>query len=421
MKKIILSLSLLYCLSLNAQELSLTRALELAKSPQKKQADIEVLKQNINLKIQKSKRLPLIYGDANLQRNLIVPVTPVPAIVFNPNALPNEITPLQFATDWSAKAGFQFSLDIFNAQNQLDIQKAEIEKKKSEISKKETEEDFDKLIIDFYAQTYLSQLQYELSLLNETKFKETLQIILIRNEEGRASDLEKNNALQKAFDLEMTTNEAEYVLKNKFLQLATYIDITEFERLSTSIDDVLLIDFEINNYDIELLKLNIEEKNNDIQNSKLTLFPKLSLNAYYGTQFFNNHLKLIDSDYWYGNSFVSFSIKIPLTDHYEKKLKTKLFTYDLEIFQSKLSALELEKSIYLEQRENKVEVLKNKILKQKQIIDLIEKNIEIIKVKLDLGTVLISEYNSEIEKLFTQSQKFWQLSYDLLKERMIIK
>lgn len=405
-------------MQINAQELSLSKALELANSPQKKQAETEVLKQDINFKIQKAKRLPLIYGDANLQRNLIVPVTPVPAIAFNPNALPNEITPLKFATDWSAKAGLQFSLDIFNSQNQLDIKSAEFEKKRSEISKKQATVEFNKLIIDLYAQTYLSQLQYEVSLINEAKFNETLNIILIRNKEGRASDLEKNNALQKALELELTTNEAEYVLKNKFLELANYLDISIYERLSTSIDEILASHFKKEDFDVELLKLDIAQKNYEIKNNKLSSLPKLSFNAYYGTQFYNNQLKVYDSDYWYGNSFVNFSIRIPLTEHYEKRLKSKLFTYDLEIFQSKLSALELENHIFMEQNKNEKLILEQKIRKQKEIIDLISNNVEIIKAQLNSGTVLISEYNSELEKLFNQNQKLWQLSYDLLIKHM---
>ena len=55
------------------------------------------------------------------------------------------------------------------------------------------------------------------------------------------------------------------------------------------------------------------------------------------------------------------------------------------------------------------------------MIDLISNNVEIIKVQLNSGTVLISEYNSELEKLFNQNQKLWQLSYDLLIKNMEYK
>ena len=418
MKKILLYISLCFFAQLSAQELSLVKALELANSPQNKQADLEILKQEINLKIQKNKRLPLIYGDVNVQRNLIVPVTPVPAIAFNPNAAAGDITPLKFATDWSAKAGLQFSLDLFNAQNQLNIKQAENSSKKSELSKKQTAEDFNKLIIDLYAQTYLAQQQYELALINEAKFKETLNVIILRNKAGRSSDLEKNNALQKAYDLELTSDEAEYVLKNKLLQLANYIDITKFESVSTSIDEIVKSDFKSANYDVAQLQMDIDSKQIEIENNQRSVIPKVSLNAFYGSQFFNNQLNLTNSQYWYGNSFVNLTLRIPLTEYYEKNLKKKQFNYELEIAKSKLEALELDTEISDLKRKNDLLVLQQKISAYKQMVNLAEQNVNIVKAQVDEGTVLISEYNKEIENLLAQNKKLWQAYYDLLLKQL---
>lgn len=414
MKKIFFYLSLVFSSQINSQELSLTKALELANSPQIKQSDLEVLKQNINFKIQKSKRLPLIYADANLQRNLIVPVTPVPAIAFNPNAIVGDVTPLKFATDWSAKAGLQFSIDLFNSQNHLNVEQAQNSSKKAVISQSQTIKKFENTIIDLYAQTYLAQQQYEVSLINEEKFKQTLQIILLRNQQGRVTDLEKNNALQKAYELELTANEAEYVLKNKFLQLANYIDISNYDRVSTSVETILGIDLSTVNYDVELLRLDVEAKEIDIKNNKQSLIPKVSLNAFYGTQFFNNQLKLVNSDYWYGNSYVNLSLRIPLTEYFEKSLINKYNNLELDIIKSKLEVLELEKQIQNEQKNNEITNLSKKIKILKASVLIAEKNVSIAQTQLNEGTILISDFNKELEKLFVQNQKLWQAFYDLV-------
>lgn len=418
MRKSISYISLLVCAQLNAQELSLDKALELANNPEYKQAELEVLKQEINLKIQKNKRLPLIYGDANVQRNLIVPVTPVPAIAFNPNAEPGEITPLKFATDWSAKVGLQLSLDLFNSQNQLNIKQAENQNKKAEIDKKQSAEDFKKLIIDLYAQAYLAQQQFEVSVLNESNFRETLQIIIKRNEAGRVSDLEKNAALQKAYELQLTVDESELVLQNKYLQLANYFDVTAFDFISTSIDDIIQQNLTIADYEIEQLKLEIDAKEIEIQNNKLTSIPKLTFNAFYGGQFYDNQLKITNSDNWFGNSYVNLALRIPITENIEKRLKAKQFDFDKEIIQSKLETLEREKLNSDKQKQNDLLILSQKIQAYKQIVSLAESNVKIVKAQVDAGTVLISEYNKELENLFTQNQKLWQTSYDLLKKRL---
>ncbi|RRJ91212.1 TolC family protein [Paenimyroides tangerinum] len=418
MRKSIFYISLLVCTQLNAQGLSLEKALELANNPEYKQAELEVLKQEINLKIQKNKRLPLIYGDANVQRNLIVPVTPVPAIAFNPNAEPGEITPLKFATDWSAKAGLQLSLDLFNSQNQLNIKQAENQNRKAEIDKQQSAEDFKKLIIDLYAQAYLAQQQFEVSVLNENNFRETLQIIIKRNEAGRVSDLEKNAALQKAYELQLTVDESELILQNKYLQLANYFDITVFDSISTSIDDIIQQNLTIADYEIEQLKLEIDAKEIEIQNNKLTSIPKLTFNAFYGGQFYDNQLKITNSDNWFGNSYVNLALRIPITENFEKRLKTKQFDFDKEIIQSKLETLEREKLNSDKQQQNDLLILSQKIQAYKQIVSLSESNVKIVKAQVDAGTVLISEYNKELENLFSQNQKLWQTSYDLLKKRL---
>ena len=116
MKKIFVSLFLCGCSLGFGQDLSLKDALFQAKSYKKEQGLLEVQVQEIQQKINRRKQLPLLTGEANLQRNLIIPVTPVPSIAFDPNAQPGEITPLKFATDWSAKAGLQVSWDVFNSQ-----------------------------------------------------------------------------------------------------------------------------------------------------------------------------------------------------------------------------------------------------------------------------------------------------------------
>ncbi|WP_177765522.1 TolC family protein [Flavobacterium sp. I3-2] len=418
MKKIVIYISLLISAQTFGQELSLSKALELANNREYKQAELDVLKQEINLKIQKNKRLPLLYGEANIQRNLIVPVTPVPAIAFDPNAQPGEITPLKFATDWSAKAGLQLSLDLFNSQNQLKIKQAENLTKKSELSRKESVETFKNLIIDLYAQTYLAQQQFELSIQNENNYKETLAVLIKRNEAGRASDLEKNTALQKAYELTLTADEAEMVLKNKWLQLANYLDISAFDLISTSIEEIIYVNYETSDFEIEQLQLDLDAKQIEIRNNKLSSIPKLTFNAFYGGQFYDNQLKINQSENWFGNSYVNLTLRIPLTENFETSLKNKQFEYEKEITQNKIEILTQEKQTSELQKQNEILLLTQKINTFKQIVALAETNVSIIKSQVDAGTVLITEYTKEIENLFSQNQKLWQLNYDLLKKQL---
>src|SRR5690554_5809984 len=60
------------------------------------------------------KRIPQIYGDFNLQQNLIIPSTPVPAKAFDPNAGDDELMLLRFTTKWTSNVGVNASYDLFN-------------------------------------------------------------------------------------------------------------------------------------------------------------------------------------------------------------------------------------------------------------------------------------------------------------------
>src|SRR3546814_9421469 len=58
----------------------------------------------------RNNRIPVFYIDANLQRNLIISTTPVPAIEFDPDAQEGAIIPLKFATRWLPTAGVQLEI-----------------------------------------------------------------------------------------------------------------------------------------------------------------------------------------------------------------------------------------------------------------------------------------------------------------------
>src|SRR5690554_6593446 len=73
------------------------------------------------------KRIPQIYGDFNLQRNLIIPSTPVPAKAFNPNAGEDELMLLRFTTSWTSNVGVNASYDLFNPTLRGEAKEAAIE------------------------------------------------------------------------------------------------------------------------------------------------------------------------------------------------------------------------------------------------------------------------------------------------------
>lgn len=415
MKKYIVIGSLLSIVSIQAQSLSLNEALRLSNSYQKDQSRLETQIQQIQKNILKQQQFPTISGEATLQRNLIVPVTPVPSIAFDPNAQPGEITPLKFATDWNAKAGIQVSWDVFNPQKQWNQVQNKIQYQKALLNEKEVLQNTNTEIIDLYAQAYLAQQQLQIAIANEQNYQQTLEIIVQRAEVGRATEVEKNNALKKSIELQMTRQEAQVVLQNKYLMLLEYIDVSKYDHFSTSIEEILSQAFEKDtSLQQQILEWDVKFKQKELKYNKKAYLPTITLNGYYGAQFFNNDLKLFQSDYWYGNSYINVGVKVPISDWIQKSNKDLKTSAEYDLAESKWKQQQVKDEQMNLQKQNEIALLNEKITQQKKIVVLLESNKTIVEAQVKVGVVLVSEYNKELEAIQEAYKKLWQHQYDLI-------
>ena len=417
MKKIFVSLFLCGCSLGFGQDLSLKDALLQAKSYKKEQGLLEVQIQEIQQKINRRKQLPLLTGEANLQRNLIIPVTPVPSIAFDPNAQPGEITPLKFATDWSAKAGLQVSWDVFNPQKKWTNKQTDIQYEKAKLNAALNDENLEKEIIDLYAQAYLAQQQLNIAIEKEADYTEVLSVVTKRAEAGRASEFEKNNALKTFYEIQMNRKEAQIVLQNKYIGLMNYLDVSNYSSFTTTIEDVLKLKLEENtNLQQQLLLWDVRLNEEEANFNKKSYLPTLTLNGYYGAQFYDNNLRLFESNNWFGNSYVSLGIKIPISQWLEKNAEQKKLMLQNKLATSKLNEQKQNDDQIDAQRMNDIALLKEKIHQQKEIIQLTEANLQIVKAQFNEGTILITEYNKEIQNGQETYKKLWQTQYDLVSK-----
>lgn len=415
MKKLLTILFLYGCSLGYGQDLSLQEALLQAKSYKKEQGLLEVQIQEIQKKINLKKQFPSITGEANLQRNLIIPVTPVPSIAFDPNAQPGEITPLKFATDWSAKAGLQVSWDVFNPQKKWTNKQTDIQYEKAKLTAALNDETIEKEVTDLYAQAYLAQQQLDVALQKEADYKEVLDVILKRVEAGRSSEFDKNNALKTYYELQMNRKEAQIVLQNKYVGLMNYLNVSNYSRFTTTIEDVLTLELHKNtNLQQQLLLWDVRLNEEETSFNKKSYVPTVTLNGYYGAQFYDNNLRLLNNENWFGNSFVSLGIKIPISQWLEKSSEQQKLTLQNRLANSKLNEQKQIDEQLTTQRMNDVALLNEKLSQQKEIIKLTEANLQIVKAQFNEGTILITDYNKEIQNTQEQYKKLWQTQYDLV-------
>lgn len=419
MKRIVFLIGIFSVCSLNifAQNVSLEDVLRNSTNQDVIQADKQVEIEKIKLKIQQSKRVPNIFGEANLQRNLIVPTTPVPAIAFNPNAAAGEIMPLRFATNWTAKAGLQLSFDIFNPETEGNIREAKLRQQKALIDQKETKRNADNEIRNLYAQVVLAQNQYQVAQELLDNYLVTLNIMKLRYESGRISEIEMNNTIKKVYELEQLEKEAQLVLLNKKIALLPYYNVDFNAYFSTPIEDVLsTTKSTYSKSNTESLEIDRALNELKIKNINMLAAPKLTLNGYLGSQFYNNQFRLFDTDYWFGTSYVNLTLRLPITEAYERSLLKKQLKYENTIIESKLLNSNSNDNIEELQRKNEIQILEAKVKNQERIVKLSDSNKEILKAQVEEGTVLVTEYNKELESYLDQMKKYWQAQYDLLQK-----
>jgi len=380
-----------------------------------KQANTNQTLAELNIRAEKLGKLPLIYGDANLQRNLITPSTPVPAIAFNPNAAPGEILPLKFATDWSAKAGIQFSMDVFNPQSKLSLKTAELDSKAAKLEYAKTLQDWRKQATSAYAKVIISSKQYLEAVADSTRYATIVEITQDRQLAGRTTAVELNKAKQELINRQTQLHEAYRVLQVANIELSKYADVSRYTSLSSSTADIISkLTGEQTNLQLESLKLEQQKIALQLQSLKIEALPTLSLNAFYGSQFYNNSLSLWNNNNWFGNSYVNVGIRLPISETIDRSLKRKQLGLQNQVLSSQYREEQTIEDANRRQQQLNIQKAQKVLDNAVAIEQLSGENIALVQEQYKAGRILLSALNEELSAHFKNMQQVWQAEYDQL-------
>ncbi|MDD3969252.1 MAG: TolC family protein, partial [Proteiniphilum sp.] len=329
----ILLLLLSFTLLLPAQELNPERlkleeaiAYALEHAPERIRQKLQVGEAVIRLEEARLQHLPDIYASGDLRRNLIIPSTPVPAHLFDPDASEGELMYLRFNTTWHASAGINLSYDLFSPEkvNRVGEQKQQlkIEQYDEMISEKELREQ----VALAYAACVIAEEQ-----LHSCKQDTAYYALLLRNAGDRYAKeqltLVAKNEAQKAFN-ESVANclRAEKIAadaKANLLYLAG-AEVNPESVAALQLDEnipTLLGKMEQTSSlapsrkELEMMKQQemVSLAAFRIRSAEWKYAPTLSLNGYLGTNYYNNELRLFNDRYWRGNSYIGLSLKVPIS------------------------------------------------------------------------------------------------------------
>ena len=418
MKKSILYILLALPFAVQSQTLSIQQLWENANQNlkyQQKQLQSRIAQQEL-LEI-KSNRIPVFYIDANIQRNLIIPTTPVPAIAFDPNAQEGAIIPLKFATKWSSKAGVQVEWNIFNPTRKVEEQQKELEIQKSELDQQLTLQNWKKDATLAYASIVFATQQYN-STQEDTKiYEELVSISKARHEAGREPSSSFIAAQQELERHNIQVYQTWSVLKEADQELRKYTNLDTIQQLSSNFDDILrnIQGFDKSGYEIKSLEIDKSISELQLASVKKQLLPILTFNGYLGKQYFSNELKLARKEEWFGNSFVNLSLRIPLSEYFTSQPTIRKISLNAELIDKQIQEIARNEEIEYTQNELKISAAEKKLESYSKIEVLALQNKQEQQEAYKAGRILLTDYCQTLMSYKKAKQDVWQAQYDLLK------
>jgi outer membrane protein len=407
-----------------------------------------VMKNSTDLSVQKLKRqqdevelsrlhtnnIPDIYLSGDMRRNIIIPSTPIPASMINSSADPNQMIYMKFNTDWNSGAGINMSYDIFNPST---IRQSAEQKQLNRINSYDshiTERDLVSNVSQAYAGCVISQAQLE-SFITDTAFyhRSMIEAASLYKKE-KISVTEKNNAVIAYNTSLMQYLQAERVLNEARTNLLYVLGIDVSEKNIKT----LHLSEDIQGLYLKMMKpdsdastigpasgqmensLGLSRQNEMVilaesrtKTARMKYLPSLSVNGYYGANYYDNKLNLNDGSMWHGNSYVGLSLKIPLTQVFNTSREVSHFKLQEEIEKANLQKMQNQKEKDLADAKGRLEVYKREYEMNLENYDLSVQNLKSSQERFAKGYILEKDLLSMQLQCRNALQSLLQAAYNV--------
>lgn len=377
------------------------------------------------IEVAKSQKIPELFGNFDLRRNLIVPTTPVPAIAFDPNAAPGKMMPMRFATDWSSSAGLNLNYDIFSPQSNGQVKEAQQKEKIQQLDAAANELNLRYQIESDYVACLIAQKQLELAITDTIQQKQIAAIAKMQYQEGKidltgynriVSNLQKSQSnylsAQKVFNVAQLQllSDLGYPLE-KDIQLTDNLEqILNNKRQNTS--------GETGN--ISTLQLNAQRSLTDLQlkNAKDGFAPTLSLKGFLGGNYYENNFRLFNSQNWFGNSFIGLSLTVPITKDLSRAKDIQSLQIQQEIDQLQIRQKARETELQTKKAMEDVAFREKDLSIKEKDYQIQKSNFETAQAKFENGKITTIELLQNDFQYQQAKTTYLQALYDLILSRI---
>ncbi len=299
-----------------------TYALQNNQQVQNARLDILIAKK----KIWETTAIGLPHADASVGHNynIDLPVTLIPAKIFNPNAPDGEYTEMRFGTEHNTKFNFQATQIIFSGEYIVGLQASRIYKQLSENQLEKSEQEIKEMIANTYELVLIAQERQKIieknienttTIFDDTKamfesgFAEATDVSQLQINLSTLKNLNKSakrqiKVLKEMLKFQMNIGlDTPIELTDQLESLINTLNITEI--IETPFDKENHVDYKIVNTQENLQKLNVKRE-------KSTFLPTIS--AFYNHQesLMSNDFEVFNGGTWYPANIVGLNIKIPV-------------------------------------------------------------------------------------------------------------
>lgn len=240
--------------------------------------------------------LPQISASGNLTDNFIIPTSFIPAIIFNPNAGPDEYVGVQFGTKYVGNASFNLDQMIFNGSYFVGLKAS---KTYTELARKDmvkTQTDVVEAVKKAYYSVLVNKERLDLVEKNYQRLDSLLKQTKALYENGFAEKIDLNRVQVQFNNINNTRSNASIgvevslnLLKFQMgLPISESISLTDkLESLKFQVmEEDFKKDFQYSNrIEYNILQVNHSLTELDIKNTRAQYLPKIDLSASYGASY----------------------------------------------------------------------------------------------------------------------------------------
>ena len=378
---------------------------------------------SLNINQIRAKNLPQIALAYDYVYNSIIRTNIVPVGQFSP--VPTDQTrSIKFGTKYNQIAGLQVMQPVFDATIRSKVQESKLQYriKKDQVATANEELTFE--VAKTFVSILTKQEQAEILKLDTLRTGSTLKIVRDRFADGTSLKMDFNKAKINHNNSVFVYKEliSDLIIDKIYLAFLTNLEAESFDVVD--VDNIFteqnLTSLTQSNETKTLSKINeldgrILLAQQQIKGEKVKYLPKLNFNGYLGADQFSNELKPVQSNTWFGNSFMGLALRLPISIGENRAIK-------ISQFKSQINSLNFQKEEELNDSEKNKQSALQEITSLKEEaksyalnIDLLKENVQLYNDRLQAGqetyeNVNLEEiaYQKEIQKLTNVNNKIWQ-------------